>query len=225
MTVAIESSAVQEWVATSAHLPAGTSLLIGTATWDDYEEFLHELGPSYDQRIFYDNGRMEIMPPTFNHETPISGIHHFVIVLMEELDIDIQPSGSTTLRARLKSAGAEPDDAFYVQNAARMIGKKDLDLSQDPPPDIVVEVDRTSSSLNRFAIYARLGVPEIWRLHGETVKFHLLETDAYAESPHSRAFPFLPSDALSRFLAQSLKEGERLAAKAFRSWLRGYLAG
>jgi Uma2 family endonuclease len=110
-----------------------------------------------------------------------------------------------------------------VQNAARIIGKTDLDLSQDPPPDIVVEVGRASSSLNRFNIYARLGAPEIWRLRGETVKFHLLENDAYAESTHSRAFPFLASDALSRFLAQSLKEGERLAAKAFRAWVREHL--
>ena len=220
MTVAIEPSIVQKWADAAEYLPVRTSLFIGDATWEDYEEFLHELGPSYPQRIFYDNGRMEIMPPTFNHDHPISGIHNLIVVLRDELDIDIEPSGSTTLRARLKSAGAEPDDAFYVQNAARIIGKTDLDLTKDPPPDIVVEVDRTSSSLNRFAIYARLGVPEIWRLHGETVKFHLLENDAYTESSHSRAFPFVTSDAFSRFLAQSLKEGERLAAKAFRAWVR-----
>ncbi len=224
MTIALETSVVQEWANTVAHLPARASLVIGDAAWEDYEELLRELGPTYPQRIFYDKGKMEIMPPTFNHHHPISGIHNLIVVLRDELDMDIEPSGSTTLRARLKEAGAEPDDAFYVQNAARIIGKTDLDLSQDPPPDIMVEVDRTSSSLNRFAIYARLGVPEIWRLHGETVKFHLLETDAYAESAHSRAFPFLASDALSRFLAQSLKEGERLAAKAFRAWVREHLA-
>jgi hypothetical protein len=112
MTVAIESSIAQEWAETVRRQPQKMSFVIDEATWNDYDELLHELGPSYAARIFYDRGKMEIMPPTFNHESPISGIHYFVIVLMEELDIDIQPSGSTTLRARLKEAGAEPDDAF-----------------------------------------------------------------------------------------------------------------
>ena len=160
------------------------------------------------------------MAPAYDHELPISGIHNLVTVLRDELEMDIQPSGSTTLRRNLKESGAEPDDGFHIQHAADVIGHAKLDLRQDPPPDIVVEVDRSNLSINKFAIYARMGVPEIWRLHDKTVKFHLLQGDVYQESPVSRAFPFLTSAILSQFVAQGLSEGERLAAKAFRQWLR-----
>ena len=219
MSLAIETSPAQEWATAAAHL-GGASLVVNPATWDDYEELLTELGPSYDVRVFYDRRKIEIMPPVYKHELSVSGIHSLVTLLSDELDIDIQPSGSTTLRRRLKEAGAEPDDGFHIQHARQVIGKKELDLSCDPPPDIIVEVDRTSSSLDRFAIYARLGVPEIWRLHGETVRFHLLEGETYRETTTSRAFPFLTAPVISRFLAQGLAEGERLAAKAFRVWVR-----
>lgn len=219
MSVAVANN----WQEIIAHLPAGSCLRLEGVPWAEYEEILHDLGPSYSVRIFYDRGKLEIMPPIYDHEAPISGIHSLIIVLRDELDIDVQPIGSTTLRLRRKEAGAEPDDGFYIQHAAALIGKRTLDLSQDPPPDIVVEVDRTSISLDKFPIYARIGVPEIWCLYGETVRFHLLTGGVYQGSQTSLAFPFLTAGVVSHFLAQSLQEGERRAARAFRDWLREHL--
>jgi Uma2 family endonuclease len=128
--------------------------------------------------------------------------------------------GSTTLKAEMKAKGAEPDECFYIQNAALVIGKEDLNLEHDPPPDLVIEINRTSSSLDKFPIYAGLGVPEIWRLVGKTIHIHLLAGDRYEESPTSRVFPFLSAQTLSEFLAKGLAEGERQAARAFRAWVR-----
>ena len=90
----------------------------------------------------------------------------------------------------------------------------------DPAPDLVVEIDRTSSSLDRFSIYAALGVPEIWRLARHQLRIHLLSGDRYEESPISSAFPFLTAKALSELVARGLKEGERKAARALREWMR-----
>src|SRR4030095_14307573 len=101
-----------------------------------------------------------------------------------------------------------------------VIGKEVLDLDQDPPPDLVVEINRTSSSLNRFEIYAGLCVPEIWRIIGHRVELHLLDDDSYRPSPGSLAFPFLTAQVLSEFLAQGINEGERRVARAFRWWVR-----
>ena len=160
------------------------------------------------------------MSPDSIHEKHKSIIHSLVGALRDELDIDVESFGSTTFRKK-KSKGAEPDECFYVQNASLIIGKKGhLDLKHDPPPDIVLEIDHTSPSLDKFPIYAALGVPEIWRLSKGKVQIHLLSEDGYVESTTSLAFPFLPSDALSRFLAQGLREGERKATRAFRAWLR-----
>jgi Uma2 family endonuclease len=214
------SVATTDYLAAIAHLPAGAVLRFDDVSWDDYENLLADLGEGYAVRIFYDNGRMEVMAPASAHEKPKNIIHTLVTALRDELDIDIESLGSTTWKAEMKAKGAEPDDCFYVQNAALIIGKEDLDLAHDPPPDIVVEIDRTSTSLNKFAIYAGLEVPEIWRVTRRQVQFFLLAGNSYEESPISRAFPFLTVQVLSEFIARGLEEGERKAAKAFREWVR-----
>ncbi|MEK6323820.1 MAG: Uma2 family endonuclease [Acidobacteriota bacterium] len=214
------SVATTDYLAAIAHLPAGAVLRIDDVPWEEYENLLADLGESYAVRIFYDRGRMEIMAPASAHERPKSVINRLITALGDELDIDVESLGSTTLKAEIKARGAEPDDCFYVQNAALIIGKDDLDLMHDPPPDIVVEIDRTSTSLNKFEIYAALGVPEIWRVTGRKVQFYLLADDTYEESPLSSAFPVLTALTLSDFVARALKEGGRKSARAFRKWVR-----
>ena len=190
-------------------------------TWEEYEQLLADLGEGYAVRIFYDQGRMEIVAPTFIHERPKGILHRLVIVLSEELDIDVESLGSTTFREKLKAKGAEPDECFYVQNASAVIGKEEeIDLRYDPPHDIVIEVDRTSASLNKFNIYSALGVPEIWRIKGRSLEIHLLAENNYEQSPTSRAFPLLSAQTLSEFMAKGFVEGERKTARAFRDWVR-----
>ncbi len=84
---------------------------------------------------------------------------------------------------------AEPDTSFYVQNAARMIGKRRIDLETDPPPDVVVEIDVSNESLSKFPIYAALGMPEIWLYDGQEARFYQLSEQSYQETPCSLAFP------------------------------------
>jgi Uma2 family endonuclease len=208
-----------------AHLPPGTALIADNVSWEEYEQLLADLGPSYSVRIFYDQGRMEIVCPVPAHEKPVKALHTLVIVLRDELDIDIESLGATMYREELKEKGAEPDDSFYVQHAAAVIGKLDLNLRHDPPPDIVVESDHTSSSLDKFAIYAALGVPEIWRVTRNQVHIWMLDESRYNESNVSRAFPFLPADKLNECLTLGLAEGERKAAKVCREWVREHFRG
>jgi len=214
------SVATTDYLAAIAHLPAGAVLRVDDVPWEEYENLLADLGESYAVRIFYDNGRMEIMAPASSHEKPKSAINRLVTALSDELDIDLESLGSTTWKVEMKAKGAEPGDCFYVQNAALIIGKDDLDLACDPPPDLVVEIDRTSTSLNKFAIYAAFGVPEIWRVTGRRVTFFVLADDGYEESSVSRAFAFLTAQTLSEFLARMLSEGGRKTARHFREWVR-----
>ncbi|HSE98233.1 MAG TPA: Uma2 family endonuclease [Blastocatellia bacterium] len=207
-----------DYLAAIAHLPAGASLRIDDVSWDEYEQLLADLGEGYSVRIFYDRGSMEVMAPASAHEKPKSVIHRLVTTLSDELDIE--SLGSTTLKAEMKAKGAEPDDSFYIQNAPLVIGRDDLDLKRDPAPDLVVEINRTSASLNKFTIYAELGVPEIWRVAGRSVHIYILDEDHYDSSIASRAFPFLSAQMISDFLARGLAEGERKAARAMREWVR-----
>src|SRR6202040_2862014 len=167
------SVATTDYLAAIAHLPAGAVLWVDDVSWDDYERLLDDLGDDYGVRIFYDRGRMEIMAPASTHEKPKSVIHRLVTALSDELDIDVESLGSTTLKTEMQAKGAEPDDCFYIQNASLIIGKDDVNLMNDPPPDLVVEIDRTSMSLNRFAIYSGLGVPDLWRVVSHRVDIYL----------------------------------------------------
>ena len=214
------SVAPADYLAAIEHLPAGAVLRFDDVPWKDYENLLADLGEGYAVRIFYDNGRMEVMAPASTHEKPKSVIHTLITAIRDELDIDIESIGSVTLKKGRNSAGAEPDDCFYIQNAPLVIGKEMLDLTYDPAPDLVVEINKTSSSLDRYAIYAMLGVPEIWRLAHGQLTIHLLSGGRYAESPISRAFPFLSAGVLSGFITLGLKVGERKAAREFREWVR-----
>ncbi|HEX4950317.1 MAG TPA: Uma2 family endonuclease [Blastocatellia bacterium] len=208
-----------DYLAAIAHIPPGTTLRADNVAWEDYEQLTYDLRESSAVRVFYDQGKMEIMSPLPAHEKPVKVLHRLVTALSDELNIDIESLGSSTLKKELKDKGAEPDDCFYVQNAALVIGKEDLDLQHNPPPDIVIESDLTSSSLDRFAIYAGLGVPEIWRVFNRHVDIWLLAEADYEESSHSAAFPFLTVAALNEFLLLGLTEGERKAAQALRDWI------
>ena len=210
------------YFAAIAHIPVGASLRVDDVAWEDYEQLMYDLRESSAVRVFYDQGRMEIMSPLPAHEKPVKVLHRLITALSDELNIDIESLGSSTLKKELQDKGAEPDDCFYVQHAAQMIGRTDLDLHVDPPPDIAIESDLTSSSLDRFAIYAGLGVPELWRISNQYVQIWLLRGTDYDVSETSLAFPFLTVDALNEHLALGLAEGERKAARAFREWARTY---
>ena len=215
MSVAVAT----EYLEAIAHLPKGMTLRTDGVSWDEYEELLHDLGPTYQVRIFYDHGRMEIVSPRPIHERPVEILHRLIIAISDQLDIDIESLGSTTLKKQMADAGAEPDASFYVQNAALIHDYLDLDIEHDPPPDLVIESDHTSSSLDKFVIYANLEAPEIWRIFNQRVGFWILENNRYIESDHSRTFPFLSAAMLNQFLEQGLMEGERKAAKSFRAWI------
>jgi len=213
--------AATDYLEAIAHLPNGAVLTFNGVAWREYEQLLADLGPSYSVRIFYDEGRMEIMAPTPAHERAKLILNRLIAALSDELDVDLESLGSTTFRSKAKAKGAEPDDCFYVEHFAAALRMEDeFDPQRDPPPDIVVEVDRASSSLDKFMIFAALGVPEIWRVFKKEVRFYVLNGNSYAEVSTSRAFSFLDSSVLTRFIVLGLAEGGRKAARAFRTWVR-----
>jgi Uma2 family endonuclease len=140
--------------------------------------------------------------------------------ITRELGVKLEACGSMTIRSAWQAQGAEPDTCFYVQNAARIIGKRNLDFNTDPPPDVVVEIDLTHASQSKFPIYAVLGVPEIWLYDGNQACFYHLSAEQYIETLHSRAFPFLTSTVLAQFIEQSKIEGQDAALDAARAWAR-----
>jgi Uma2 family endonuclease len=160
------------------------------------------------------------MSPLPEHEEFADVIQDIAREITRELGVKLESRGSMTMRSAWQGKGAEPDTCFYVQNAARIIGKRSLDFTTDPPPDVVVEIDVTNVSRPRFPIYAALGVPEIWRYDGSTATFYALTGEEYVATPYSRAFPFLPGAVLAQFIEQSKTAGQDAALDAARAWVR-----
>src|SRR5262249_50980916 len=155
--------------------------------WEEYEALLEDLTDRPGLRLSYNEGRLEVMSPLSDHEDYKEFVSHLARVLSEELNIPLEPRGSTTWKRRKLRKGAEPDTCFYVTNASRIIGKRILDLETDPPPDIVVEIDTTNESISKFSIYAAFGVPEIWHYNGEHVQMYAWTPELqYVTVPASR---------------------------------------
>ena len=191
-------------------------------SWQQFENLLQDLGENRAARIAYDNGNLEIMTPLPEHEYYKKSFSIAIEDIALELDLKYESYGSTTWKQQSRMAGLEPDDCFYFQNEAAIRGKLDLDLNQDPPPDLALEIDVTSKSLNRFPIYARLGVPEIWCYDSGELKIYLLQNDEYIESQTSLVFPSLPIRELPRLIEENRTEGRRAMRKAVREWARGF---
>lgn len=200
-------------------VPPGHRVLFHDVSWQEFEAILEELGERRASRIAYNKGTLEIRMPLPEHEVNKEIIDDLVKILMEELEIDRQCFGSTTFKRKDMAQGIEPDQCFYIQNHALMIGKKRIDLTIDPPPDLAIEVDVTSKT--QLDVYESLGVPELWRYENGKLQIHILRDGKYIESEISPTFPELPIvEAISQFVQQSLTMGESPTLRAFRKWVR-----
>ena len=201
------------------NVPPGQRVLLQDVTWQEFEKILDELGEHRAARIAYDDGTLEIMTPLPEHEDDKEIIGDLVKALLEELDIEFRSLGSTTFKNQKMAQGIEPDQCFYIQNESKIRGKKRLDLTVDPPPDLALEVDITSRT--HPSIYKAIKVPELWRFDKRKLQINVLRNDSYVESQQSLNFPRLPLvEVIPQYLEQSKTAGRNATLKAFRFWVR-----
>ncbi len=203
-----------------------TRVVVPNIAWDIFESLAASDCPG--TRFAYDNGLLEIMSPSIEHEWFHRIWGQIVEAITEELNIPRLSAGSTTLKLQLERRGIEPDECYYLVHEAQMRGKRELDLSVDPPPDLAIEVDISRSSLDKLGIYAEVGVPEVWLYDGESLRVHRLQADGtYAQQDSSPAFPFLDLKEIQRFMERFEQLGETGWIRALRVWVKeryGHLA-
>jgi Uma2 family endonuclease len=103
---------------------------------------------------------------------------------------------------------------------------REFDFTVDPPPDLVIEVDVTSSSVPRLPIFAALGIPEVWRIddNDDELQFlHLQPDGTYLPQDHSRAFPAFRVAEAARFLEQGQGANKTAWIRTFRAYVRDVL--
>ncbi|MFM7479131.1 MAG: Uma2 family endonuclease [Microcystis aeruginosa] len=196
----------------------GQQLLLKELNWQKFETILSELGESRASRLSYSNGILEIMVPLPEHEKDKEIISYMVQFLLEVLNIDFEPLGSTTFKNERMNQAVEPDACFYIKNYQAVIGKNRLNLESDPPPDLVLEIDITSRTY--LDNYRQLGVPELWRYTQSGLQINLLQEGEYIESLSSPNFPQIPIiELINQFVKQSQKLGRSKAIRNFKNWL------
>ncbi len=166
-------------------------VILNHITWETFNQILKEIGDKRIIRLAYDKGIVEIMTPFGQHEYSNRFIDNLILVIALELDLDIKTMGSLTLKKEMVKKGVEPDSCYYLNNEPLVRHKQDIRLDIDPPPDLVLEIDMSNSSLNKLPIYAALGVPEIWRYDGNQLIVFILNNYNYIQSDSSLTFSWL----------------------------------
>lgn len=208
---------------TAVLVPPQRQVVLQGVSWATYQSLSRDLEAAPGKRLTYDQGTLEIMVPLPLHESYKKLMGRMVEVTTEETDTEIRSLGSTTWSRADLSKGLEPDQCYYIQHEQAVRGKDEIDLTVDPPPDLAIEIDNTSSSLDRMAIYAALGVPEVWRFDGITLTIYVLVNGEYQPQDTSTVLPLLQQEDVQRFLQTSQTMGETSWVKTFRQWIRAQL--
>ena len=171
-------------------------------SWKVYEQLMKEHENQSAPRFTYNKGNLEIYLPSQKHEEKAEFLGDIVKTITEEREIETLSIRSTTFKKDDLEKGVEPDGCFYLQSYDKVFGMQKIDLELFPP-DLVIEVDIFSPSINRFPIYAEFKVPEIWRYSETEVKIYLFDGENYLESDESLALPKITGEVLTRLLAES----------------------
>jgi len=201
--------------------PTEQRVTLAGLSWDTYERLLAEHQGAANPRFAYDRGVLEIMVVSYEHEE----LNRLIAALFEaaaaEVGIDFTNAGSTTFKREDLARGFEPDTAFYVRHATRMRGRRQVDPVSDPPPDLVIEVDISHSSLDKLAIYAAIAVPEVWRFTEKDLIIYVLGEDGYARRGESQVLPGARAEALSHLVREGRTLERPAWLRAVRDWARG----
>jgi Uma2 family endonuclease len=194
--------------------------LMGGVSWNSYLELLAATGDISFPHTYL-NGELEIMSPLKDHDWVKRIMGRMIETMAGQLDIEIQSVGSMTVYNLESQGGLQPDEAYYIQNEAKVRCKKSFDPAIDPPPDLVFEIDVTNTCLNRLQAYGQLKVPEIWRYHGESLQFFVRSrTGKYNVVETSLAFPFLQSRDIERHINLWHEISENAVVKSFVSFAK-----
>lgn len=179
-------------------------LILGRMTWDGYEKVLAAINDSPDVRLYYLRGQLEIMTLSGEHERRKSMFRRLIEMYAFEVDIPLHGYGSTTFKNKAKDRGAEPDECYCLAPLVRW-------------PELVIEVVWTHGGLDRLAIYAELGAPEVWFWEKGKITIHGWSARGYRERKRSRLLPGLDPALLAKYVA---REDQHEAMKAFREEIR-----
>ncbi len=178
-------------------------LLLYDVSWETYKQLLRAFEERPSVILTYYHGALEIMTVSFEHEKWKKIIGSLVELIAGEMEIDFVSSAQTTFQLEYKAGGFEGDDSFYFSYLEQLRQMDEIDLSKDPAPDLVIEVDISKPSINKLPLFADLGVNEVWRYHQGAVKIYRLANGGFVEEESSAFLPGVTAKAVTELIAES----------------------
>ena len=186
--------------------------------WETFEELADQRRGSVPRMVF-DAGVLEMMSPGRQHENIGRIIGRLVETYSEAMEIEIQSVASTTFKRKGLQKAFEADESYYITHADLIRPKEEVDLQLDPPPDLVIEVEITSSAIVKMQLFAAMAVPEVWRYNGERFEMFRLEAGKYNSVKSSKELPGLSAKTIEQNLALRFAIGETQLIRQFRQSL------
>lgn len=188
---------------TTALRTSDQAIVLEGVHWETYERLLADQQENSGTHLNYDCGTLEIMSPSSEHERLNEAITLLVQLLANEMGIDVLAVGSTTFRRQDLLKGFEPDASFYIRQAEALRSKDRIDLSVDPPPDLVIEIQTTNPVMEKLSIFSAAGVPEVWLYRKDRIEILGLESNTYRRKTESSFLPGVTDNLLSEFVRSS----------------------
>lgn len=203
-------------MAIATQVPAETRTLMENISWETYSALAEERRGSVP-RLTYDEGTLELMSPRRQHESIGRLIGRMVETYTEVRGIEIQSVASTTFKRSDLSKGFEADESYYIEHADLIRRKEEVDLSIDPPPDLVIEVEITRSAIEKLKLFAAMRVPEVWRHDGKQFEMYRLVGGKYQSITTSNQIPGFNVAIAVPVLAARFELGETESIAKFRA--------
>ena len=192
-----------------------TRMVLENVNWETYVALADQRRGSVP-RMTYNEGVLEMMSPKRKHENISCLIGRMIEAYSEIKGIEILSVASVKVKRSDLRKAYEADESYYVTSIDQVLAKEELDFEVDPAPDLVVEVELTSSAIDKFELFAAMQVREVWRHDGTAVQFYRLVDGFYAPTASSLELPGLEAELINRFLDQRLQAGETTLIRAFR---------
>ncbi len=176
-------------------LPPGAVVRL-PATWQQYQTLCQQRDDRSIPRIKYRSGEVLLMSPLPVHGRDAHLIANIITTLLDRDGREYDAFTPVTMELPEES-GIEPDYCFYIDNWEAVSGKERIDWRNEPPPDLVLEIDVTSySNINDYLPYR---VPEVWLFRKKQLLIYQLQATKYVLQEKSTYFPDIQlQDAIAR---------------------------
>ena len=196
-----------------------TRTVLENVRWETFVELAEQRRGSVP-RMTFDEGVLELTTPQRQHEHIGRLVGRSVETYTEVLGIEICSVASTSFKRKDLQKAFEADESYYIEHAEQIRPKEDLDLTIDPPPDLVIEVEITSSAIRKLKLFAAMGVPEVWRHDAERLQMYVLNDGQYVSIDSSSALPGLTAAMINSILEKRFEFGETALVREFRNSLK-----